>query len=139
MTDDRDPAHLSPDIQPLCAQFLEQCAAAGIDAFITQTYRSAADQDADYEQGRTTPGSIITNARGGQSKHNCVAADGSPASQAFDFGIKNGDGSLDWNAQDAQWQKAIAIGIGLGFVSGSCWKTLRDCPHMELPSGSVAV
>src|SRR5690606_7828810 len=42
----------------------------GIQLRITQGYRSIAEQDALYAQGRTAPGEIVTNARGGQSNHN---------------------------------------------------------------------
>ena len=42
----------------------------GIQLRITQGYRSIAEQDALYAQGRTAPGEIVTNARGGQSYHN---------------------------------------------------------------------
>lgn len=37
---------------------------------ITSGYRSATEQDALYAQGRTAPGSVVTQARGGQSMHN---------------------------------------------------------------------
>lgn len=33
-------------------------------------YRSPSDQDKLYEEGRTAPGGIVTNAKGGQSAHN---------------------------------------------------------------------
>jgi peptidoglycan LD-endopeptidase CwlK len=130
---DRDLTHLHPDLQPLCQKFLDQCRAERIDAFITQTYRSPAEQDADYAQGRTTPGHIVTNARAGQSKHNFTLDDGTPASKAFDFGIKDDEtGELDWDASDARWQRAIAIGEALGMVSGSRWHSIVDTPHFEI-------
>lgn len=131
---DRNLDHLHPDMKPLCQDFLVQCMAEGINAFVTQTYRSDAEQNADYEQGRTAPGHIITNAKGGQSPHNCTLPDGTPAAKAFDFGIKLGDGSLDWDASDGQWQRAIDIGEGLGMVSGSTWHSIKDNPHFELPN-----
>lgn len=122
---------LDPRLQPLCNQFLVQCLAEGINAFITCTYRSNEEQDADYQRGRTVPGSIITNARAGQSAHNCTAANAGPAARAYDFAIKTAEGSLDWDSSDGQWQRAIHIGESLGLSSGSCWK-MKDNPHFEL-------
>jgi peptidoglycan L-alanyl-D-glutamate endopeptidase CwlK len=132
---DRDLSDLNPSLQPLCRSFLDQCSLAGINVFITQTYRNEADQNADYAQGRTTPGHIITNAQYGQSPHNCVDADGNPTAKAFDFAIKSPTGELDWDATDAAWTKAIQIGESLGLVSGSTWRcSLKDYPHFELPN-----
>lgn len=125
---------LDPRFQLKCNQFLAQCWAEGINAFITQTYRSNLEQDRDYAQGRTAPGKVITNARAGQSPHNCVDITGKPAARAFDFAIKTEEGSVDWNASDAQWTRAIDIGISLGMVSGSQFHSLKDNPHLEMPN-----
>lgn len=125
---------LSPELQPLCQQFLTSCKAVGINAFITETYRSPAEQDLDYAQGRTTPGNIITNARRGESPHNTTLVDGTPASKAFDFAIQTDSGELDWNASDSAWQIAIKIGEALGLISGSTFHSIKDAPHMELPN-----
>ncbi|SVE43245.1 uncharacterized protein METZ01_LOCUS496099, partial [marine metagenome] len=38
--------------------------------FVVHTLRTYAEQDDLYEQGRTEPGKIVTNARGGKSWHN---------------------------------------------------------------------
>lgn len=114
----------------------------------TETFRSAADQDADYAKGRTEPGSIITNAQAGQSAHNCMSPDGSPAAEAYDIGIEiypegaDGPVTLDWDGSDARWLMAIQIGESLGLVSGSgkvetpgglTWTNchLVDTPHFE--------
>ena len=131
---DRDLNDLDPALLSLCQQWLDACHAQGINVFITQTYRSDAEQDADYAQGRTTPGNIITNAQAGQSAHNCTLEDGTPASAAFDFAIQGANGVLDWDASDPAWQTAISIGEGLGLVSGSTWHSIKDTPHFELPN-----
>ena len=130
---DRSLEDLDPTLRPLAQQFLDACHAAGIDAFITQTYRSCAEQDSDYACGRTAPGNVITNAKGGQSAHNCTLPDGTPASKAFDFAIQGENGTLDWDATDPEWVTAISIGENLGLVSGSTWHSIKDDPHMELP------
>lgn len=129
---DRQISHLCLELQPLAQQFLDNCKTAELDVFFTETYRSSADQDHDYEIGRTLPGHIITNARGGESPHNCTLPDGTPASKAFDFAIQDESGILDWDASDPDWQKAIGIGEALGLVSGSIWHIISDAPHFEL-------
>lgn len=130
---DRNISDLCPELQTLAQKFLDECKESGINAFLTETYRSCADQDDDYEQGRSMPGHIITNARGGQSPHNCTNPDGEPASKAFDFAIQDESGILDWDVSDTDWQRAIKIGESLGLVSGSTWH-MKDNPHLELPN-----
>lgn len=131
----RNISDLDPALQPLAQQFLDQCAAAGLEAILTCTYRSNAEQAEDYAKGRTTDGPIITDEPPGHSAHNCVDADGNPAAKGFDFALyAPGEKSLDWDASDDQWQTAISIGIALGLASGSCWKTLKDNPHFEIPN-----
>jgi len=129
---------LDPVLQPLAQEFLDRCEAVGIEVFLTQTYRSATEQDADYAQGRTVPGHIITNAKGGESPHNCTRIDENgntvPAARAFDFGIRLGENELDWDAEDSEWQDALAIVKALGLVSGSTFHGIVDNPHAELPS-----
>lgn len=132
----RDIKDLDPAFQEKAQQFLDLCnkhpviSAAGATTFLTCTYRSDAEQNADYAQGRTTPGKIITNAIAGQSSHNCVDANGHPSARGFDFAIKKADGSLDWAASDNLWQTALAIGKSLGLVEGACWH-MHDNPHLE--------
>ena len=132
---DRALTDLHPDLYTLYLKWKTACDAAGIKTGISQTYRSDVEQDVDYARGRTTDGPIITNARAGQSPHNCQDENGNPASKAFDFFIYAADGStrLDWDATDAQWQKAMAIGKNLGLVSGGDFHSIRDYPHFELP------
>lgn len=134
---DRNLQDLDPILQTLCQQFLEGCLAEGLTIFITQTYRSSEEQDADYAKGRTEDGHIITNARGGESPHNCVLEDNTPAARAFDFAIKQNNGTVDWHASDPSWEKAISIGTRLGLVSGSTWHSIKDNPHMELPNWRI--
>lgn len=132
----RDINDLHPDIQGLALRFLGACESAGNgkwSAFITCTYRSNEEQDADYAQGRTEHGKIITNARAGQSAHNVTLTDGTPAAKAFDFAIKTPDGQVDWSGSDAAWLQAISIGVNLGLVSGSTF-SMVDRPHFELPN-----
>lgn len=130
---DRDINHLHPDLQPLCRKWLAQCHQQAIDSFVTCTFRSAADQDAEYAKGRTAPGKITTNARGGRSKHNVTLKDGTPASRAFDFAIRRKDGTLNWNAGSSEWRAAVALGKALGLVWGGDFRSIIDSCHFELP------
>lgn len=131
---DRTLADLHPDLQDLCEKFLNACQALGLDVIITETYRSKGEQDADYAKGRTVDGKIITNARGGESPHNCTLPDGTPAAKAFDFAIKDDAGNLDWDASDSRWKQAISVGQCLGLTSGSTFHHISDSPHMEMPN-----
>lgn len=134
----RSMTDLHPILQSLCQRFLEGCASAGLEILITQTYRSSEEQNVDYASGRTTPGHITTDAKGGRSPHNCCLPDGTPAACAFDFALyAPGGKSLDWNASDDDWQTAIQIGKNLGLTSGSNFHGIADSDHMELPGWNV--
>jgi len=97
--------------------------------FIDCTYRSNIEQDADYAQGRTTEGSIITWARGGQSAHNTQ-----PLASAFDIAFKNANGTLNWaqnlfNVFNALVQAKYSATVNWG---GYFPKGEEDYPHFEL-------
>jgi len=70
---------LHPAVQKLASAHMEACKEANIDLLIYCTYRDIESQNALYKQGRETTGSVVTNARGGESYHNwrcaydCVA------------------------------------------------------------------
>ena len=94
--------------------------------FLVQTFRSAADQNADYAKGRTAPGKVITNAKAGQSLHNFYP------SLAFDVAFKDAQGKLSWS-QDL-FTKLGAIGLQCGLGWGGAWTgTFHDYPHFEPP------
>ena len=133
---DRSLDDLHPDLKPLAEQWLANCHEQGIDARIIETYRSAAQQDADYAVGRDAQGRVvgrtITKARGGQSKHNFTLPGGTPASKAFDFFIESG-GKANWNPASPEWQAAVAIGKSLGLAWGGNFPQHQmDCDHFEI-------
>ena len=122
---------LHPDLQPLCRAFLEQAAAQGVDVLITCTYRSNAEQDALYAQGRTKDGPIVTRARGGQSAHNFTLA-GKPAAKAFDV-VPLVNGKPQWSARHPAWQTLGKIGMNLGLNwYGSQGSRFVEYPHFQL-------
>lgn len=100
----------------------------GIEIRVVQGLRTWAEQDALYAQGRTTPGKIVTNARGGFSWHNMgLAADLVPSQ----FGPGQ-PYSPDWNSSHPAWKRMEAVAVSLGLVSGASWIRLVDAPHVEI-------
>ena len=98
----------------------------GIHPSITETYRSFERSDALYAQGRTKPGNIVTNAKGGQSIHNY--------SLAFDF-VMLINGKMNWDV-DANWMKVVSVFKKYGWEWGGDWKgSLKDYPHFQKTNG----
>ena len=122
--------NLHPDMQTLAKQFLAECVKQEIYVLIYCTYRSNEEQDYLYKQGRTIAGKIVTNAKGGQSKHNFTAPDGTPMSKAFDC-VPTVNGSLDWFGRGGAWQKMGDIWVKMGHVWGGNFKSV-DRPHFEM-------
>lgn len=121
----RDPAELDPDVRVLAAMLIDECEQHGVDIFLTGTYRTPAEQDALYAQGRTSQGRIVTNARGGWSWHNYR--------RAFDVAIRTfpGDPSPD-DVYNGPWALVGALGEHLGLEWGGRWPHGPDLPHMQL-------
>lgn len=116
-------ATLHPFIRSRVADFINEADRLGIKLRITSAYRSFAEQDALFAQGRTQPGSIVTNARGGESIHNFGLA--------FDV-VPMVHGQPDWNCD---WPFIGALGKSYGFAWGGDWQTFPDRPHFELDVG----
>lgn len=120
------------DVFPPLADRVRSMAATlaqeGIVIRVVQAMRTWAEQDALYAQGRTAPGNIVTNCRGGQSYHNFgLAVDCAPS--------KHGPGQPfdpDWNEQNPSWQRMVAVGQSVGLDSGATWRTFKDVPHFQL-------
>lgn len=55
---------LHPRLQKIISQLQEECRKENLVLGIGECFRTVAEQDALYAQGRTKPGSIITNAPG---------------------------------------------------------------------------
>jgi peptidoglycan L-alanyl-D-glutamate endopeptidase CwlK len=100
----------------------------GIYIRVVQGLRTIEQQEALYAQGRTAPGSIVTNCRGGQSYHNYgLAVDCVPSSQGTHAPF-----APDWNPTHSDWKRMISVGTSLGLDSGSTWRTFKDFPHFQL-------
>lgn len=89
---------------------------------ITQGLRTYQQQDALYAQGRTTPGKVVTEAKGGYSMH-CFG-------MAVDVAPLNEDGSVDWNDKSAQWQEILDKAPSCGLAEGAQWRSFPDMPHL---------
>lgn len=127
----RDPQLLHPTVRRLYDVFMAECAKAGVDVLTTCTFRSHEEQERLYAQGRTAPGRIVTNARGGQSDHNHMEG-GRPAALAFDV-VPIVDGKPCWDANNEAWAKIGAIGISIGLDWYGVPKAkFREFPHFCL-------
>ena len=118
---------LHPKIRCAVKNFINQVESEmGIKLRVIQGLRTYAEQNALYAQGRTTAGSIVTKAKGGQSNHNFGLA--------IDVAeIKNG--KIDWSEQEKILPKIAPIGKKWGFSWGGDWKSIIDKPHFEMTFG----
>ena len=114
-------ATLLPQVQPYARALVLKAAAAGITIKVISGLRTYEEQDALYEQGRSKPGPVVTNARGGYSNHNFGIA--------FDIGVWDGG---KYVGESPKYKAVGALGIDLGLVWGGNWKTIQDEPHFQL-------
>lgn len=120
-------AQLHPVVAQKAREWLRLVEAEGYKVLVTQTLRTIEEQNALYEQGRTKPGAIVTNAKGGYSYHNYGLA--------LDFCMIRTDGSLDWIV-GTKWRRIAEIGKSLGFEWGGDWTgSLIDYPHLQYTFG----
>lgn len=94
---------------------------------ISSGYRSYAAQNKLYAKGRTAPGNIVTNAKGGQSNHNFGLA--------VDYFLVSDDGKRALWTVNSKWRRVAAIAKSLGFSWGGDWKGFVDYPHLEMTGG----
>lgn len=111
---------LLPEVKAKAEKFLAACKDAGIGLIVTGTYRSIAEQDDIYAQGRTKPGDIVTHAHGGESWHNYR--------RAFDVAFFDGKRV----SYRGDWRKLGEIGKQCGLEWGGDWpQGKRDQPHFQ--------
>lgn len=129
----RDITQCHPRLQAKAKELISICASQGIHIKIGECFRTVAEQDALYAQGRTKPGKKVTNAPGSSysSQHQWGIA--------FDFYLKmdvDGDGSTSddaYNDSKGHFKKVATIAKGLGLAWGGDWKSIVDKPHLYLP------
>lgn len=116
---------LAPHVRVKAEMFERECAKEGIDIIFTSTFRDIESQDALYAQGRTKPGKIVTNAKGGYSFHNFRLA--------FDFApVVNG--KVPWN-DTALFKRCGAIAKRCGLEWAGDWKKFKELAHCQDSGG----
>jgi peptidoglycan L-alanyl-D-glutamate endopeptidase CwlK len=114
-------ATLLPQVQPMARALVQKASACGIQIRVISGLRSYAEQDALYAQGRTAPGTKVTNARGGYSNHNFGIA--------FDIGVFSGN---TYQAESPKYKAVGVLGTELGLEWGGNWTSIVDQPHFQL-------
>lgn len=112
-------ATLAPQAAAKAREFMELVLEKGIKVKIIDGSRTFAQQQALYDQGRTKPGKVVTNAKPGQSFHNFACA--------FDIGIFDDDGN--YLEDSPLYKMAGEIGQSIGLEWGGAWTSMVDEPH----------
>ena len=113
----------------------------GVRLRFSYTFRTFEEQDALYAQGRTKPGSKVTNAKGGQSIHNYGLA--------FDIVMlydKDGDGNFEevsWDVKRdgdkdgiSDWLEVTNVLVKAGYSNGFITNGKKwDLPHFQKDFG----
>ena len=114
-------ATLHARVRPYARALYFKAREHGITINIISGTRTYAEQDALYAQGRTRPGNVVTNARGGYSNHNFGIA--------FDIGLFERNQYL---GESPMYKAVGTLGVELGLEWGGNWKTIVDQPHYQL-------
>ncbi len=91
---------------------------------ISQGMRTFAEQQAIYDQGRTLPGKIVSNAKPGSSFHNYGLA--------VDL-VQIINGVANW---DFDYNKLVSY-TPPGMKWGGSFRTFKDMPHFEIGFGKT--
>ena len=119
---------LHPWMRYKVKRWIKRCNKEGLKVIITEGFRTIARQDELYAQGRTKPGTIVTNAKGSWmlSQHQWGTA--------VDF--TNADDPSTpaketvYNEKVMKKMAALAKKEGLGW--GGDWQDFKDTPHLYL-------
>jgi peptidoglycan L-alanyl-D-glutamate endopeptidase CwlK len=109
----------------LCEKLIENLHMNGTPFFAISGFRSHEEQNQLYKQGRSLPGKIVTNAKGGQSLHNFGLA----IDFCFDSDIKKEGLQPSWESKkyDVLGKECKKIGL----IWGGDFKSIKDSPHVE--------
>ncbi|SLL36077.1 M15 family metallopeptidase [Niallia sp. FSL W8-0635] len=128
------PTELNPIVKEKKDTLVQKAGDIGIRIVITEDFRSVEEQNRLYEQGRTTEGSIVTNAKGGESYHNYGLA--------IDFALLDINGVVIWDMNydgngnsKSDWMEVVDIAKALGFQWGGDWVNFKDYPHFQMDFG----
>ena len=106
--------------------FLSLCKDEGIDLLVTSTYRDNESQQALYEQGRTTAGKVVTNAKAGDSWHNWRCA--------VDV-VPMVNGKPNWDGSHPVWSKIGELGEQAGLEWAGRWRSFKELAHFQYTGG----
>jgi peptidoglycan LD-endopeptidase CwlK len=118
-------ADIYPPLMALALKLLENCEARGVRYYVISGLRTHAEQDALYAQGRSTPGKIVTKARGGESFHNFGLA----LDFCRDANMTRAGLQPDWDK--GSYHVLAEEAAKLGLEPGLYWKFV-DAPHVQL-------
>ena len=119
MLNSRSIDDLRSDVRANVETLLSLCRAQGLNVLITQTKRDNEYQAYLYAQGRTRPGSIITNSR-------TTTFHGAGLAVDFCENIKGHE------YDDVSFFQTVAIiAKAMGFSWGGDWKGFPDNPHLQ--------
>ena len=119
---------LHPALAAAVRAAIKDLARSGTVVEVVQGLRTFEEQDELFAKGRTKPGQIVTQARGGESNHNFgLAVDLCPFT----------NDKPDWNAPMAVWAAIGTAAMAHGLEWGGQWKKFLDKPHVQLPVMTV--
>lgn len=126
---------LHPAVLAAATTLVKRCYVRGVYIVITQGLRTIEEQNALYAQGRTKPGNIVTNAKGGTSYHNYGLA--------VDFALLLPNGTtVSWDTKRdgdgdkvADWSEVVQEAKLLGFEWGGDFKSFKDYSHFQMSFG----
>jgi peptidoglycan LD-endopeptidase CwlK len=126
MINSRDINELLPEVKAKVEHFIALCHDNNIDLLVTSTYRDNESQDALYNQGRTTKGYVVTNAKAGESYHNYrCAVDVVPLV----------NGKPVWDTNNPIWESVAVLGKQSGLEWAGDWKTFKEMAHFQYTGG----
>lgn len=121
--------HLEPNFLAKFLELLAACRARNCDYYATLGYRTVAEQDALFAQGRTKPGPRVTDAPGGLSLHNYgLAVDVVRDADMARVGLQP-----YWDAKgyDVLHEEGKKLGLQVGILNAKGQR--YDFGHVQVP------
>lgn len=120
-----DTTRLDMPLQVKFTMLSKACFSLNMSIVCVQALRTFAEQDVLFTHGRTAPGPIVTNAKGGRSWHNY--------GMAFDVAFIGDQGEPSWE-EGKPWPLLGLMGEQIGLVWGGRF-TRPDRGHFEYHPG----
>lgn len=137
---DRNPLNLHPTFALLLLKAVLECHSKNFKIYPFEGMRSVERQASLFEQGRTKPGAIVTNAKPWESWHNYGLA----VDLVFDGESRDGI-QWSWNGDyntpvvggkaKAEWDQVAVIMEAHGFEWAGRWKSFPETPHFQFTGG----